>query len=99
MEPQTPYQNHHHLLTVVTGSQRDKTCWPYRVKLMSNINNEIILNKNYPDYSICSVVSFYIHTMLSAVSVSCIHFSWTFLYTESVPVGFGCFYSLHLQLP
>ena len=34
----TPYQNHHHHSTVVTGSQWGRTCWPYRVKLMSNIN-------------------------------------------------------------
>ena len=26
------------ILMVVTGSQWDKTCWPYRVKLLSNIN-------------------------------------------------------------
>ena len=38
MEPCTPYQNHHHHSTVVTGSQRGRTCWPYMVKLMDNIN-------------------------------------------------------------
>ena len=38
MQPCTPYQNHHHHSMVVTGSQRGRTCWPYRVKLMSNIN-------------------------------------------------------------
>ena len=37
MEPCTPYQNHHHHSTVVTGSQWGRTSWPYRVKLMSNI--------------------------------------------------------------
>ena len=35
MEPYTPYQNHPSL--VVTGSQQGRTCWPHRVKLMSNI--------------------------------------------------------------
>ena len=40
MEPCTPYQNHHHHSMVVTGSQQGRTCWPYRVKLMSNINTE-----------------------------------------------------------
>ena len=39
MEPCIPYQNHHHHSMVVTGSWRVRTCWPYRVKLMSNINN------------------------------------------------------------
>ena len=38
MEPCTTYQNTHHQLTVVIGSQRGKTCWPFRFKLMSNIN-------------------------------------------------------------
>ena len=38
LESCTPYQNHHHLLMVVTGSQQGKTRWPHRVKLMSNIN-------------------------------------------------------------
>ena len=37
MEPCTTYQNTHHQLTVVNGSQRGKTCWPFRFKLMSNI--------------------------------------------------------------
>ena len=37
MEPCTTYQNTHHQLTVVIGSQRGKTCWPFRFKLMSNI--------------------------------------------------------------
>ena len=39
MEPCTPYQNHHHHSTVVTGSQQSRTCWSYRVKLMSNIKS------------------------------------------------------------
>ena len=39
MEPCTTYQNTHHQLTVVIGSQQGETCWPFRVKLMSNINN------------------------------------------------------------
>ena len=39
MESRTPYQNHHHHSTVVTGLRRGRTCWPYRVKLMSNINH------------------------------------------------------------
>ena len=43
MEPCTPYQNHHHHSTVVTGSQQGRTCWPYRVKLMSNIKCDIIV--------------------------------------------------------
>ena len=37
MEPCTTYQNTHHQLTVVIGSQWGKTCWPFRFKLMSNI--------------------------------------------------------------
>ena len=37
MEPCTTYQNTHHQLTVVIGSQRGKTCWPFMFKLMSNI--------------------------------------------------------------
>ena len=37
MEPYTPYQNHHRHLTELTGSQQDKTRWPYSVKLISNI--------------------------------------------------------------
>ena len=37
MEPCTTYQNTHHQSTVVIGSQRGKTCWPFRFKLMSNI--------------------------------------------------------------
>ena len=38
MEPCTTYQNTHHQSTVVIGSQRGKTCWPFMFKLMSNIN-------------------------------------------------------------
>ena len=37
MEPCTTYQNTHHQSTVVIGSQRGKTCWPFMFKLMSNI--------------------------------------------------------------
>ena len=40
MKPCTPYQNHHHHLAVVIGSQQDKIHWPYRVKLLSNINTD-----------------------------------------------------------
>ena len=43
MEPCATYQNTHHQLTVVIGSQRGKTCWPFRFKLMSNINPFIII--------------------------------------------------------
>ena len=42
MEPCTPYHNHHYLLTVMTGSQHDKTCWPYRIKLISKIKRAYI---------------------------------------------------------
>ena len=45
MEPCTTYQNTHHQLTVVIGSQRGKTCWPFMFKLMSNINKEISVIK------------------------------------------------------
>ena len=38
MELCTTYQNTHHQLMVVIGSQWSKTCWPFRFKLMSNIN-------------------------------------------------------------
>ena len=37
MESCTPYQNHHHYLMVVTGSQWGKICLACRVKLISNI--------------------------------------------------------------
>ena len=37
MEPCTTYQNTHHQSTVVIGSQRGNTCWPFMFKLMSNI--------------------------------------------------------------
>ena len=43
-------QNIHHQLTVVIGSQRGKTCWPYRFKLISNINamlNKAMNTNNY----------------------------------------------------
>ena len=43
MEPCTTYQNTHHQLTVVIGSQRGKTCWPFMFKLMSNIKLLIIV--------------------------------------------------------
>ena len=38
MEPCATYQNTHHQLMVVIGSQQGKTCWLLRFKLMSNIN-------------------------------------------------------------
>ena len=41
MELCTSHQNHHHLLMVVTGLQWGKTCWPNRVKLVSNINGHL----------------------------------------------------------
>ena len=48
MEPCTTYQNTHHQLTVVIGSQRGKTCWPFRFKLMSNINNDHVVIRMIP---------------------------------------------------
>ena len=42
MEPCTTYQNTHHQLMVVIGSQQGEKCWPFRFKLMSNI--KYILN-------------------------------------------------------
>ena len=39
MEPCATYQNTHHQLTVVIGSQWGNTCWPFRFKLMSNIKD------------------------------------------------------------
>ena len=44
MELCATYQNTHHQLMVVIGSQWGKTCWPFRFKLMSNIN--VIICKN-----------------------------------------------------
>ena len=44
MEPCTTYQNTHHQSTVVIGSQRGKTCWPFMFKLMSNINNVLFIH-------------------------------------------------------
>ena len=44
MEPCATYQNTHHQLTVVIGSQWGNTCWPFRFKLMSNINAHISKN-------------------------------------------------------
>ena len=41
MEPCATYQNTHHQLTVVIGSQWGKTCWPFRFKLMSNIKGKL----------------------------------------------------------
>ena len=41
MEPCATYQNTHHQLTVVIGSQWGKTCWPFRFKVMSNINSAL----------------------------------------------------------
>ena len=48
MEPCTTYQNTHHQLTVVIGSQRGKTCWPFRFKLMSNIKHAFRLLPVHP---------------------------------------------------
>ena len=45
MEPYATYQNTHHQLTVVIGSQWGNTCWPFRFKLMSNINFVLRWNK------------------------------------------------------
>ena len=45
MEPCATYQNTHHQLTVVIGSQWGNTNWPFRFKLMSNI-------KQYFNYSV-----------------------------------------------
>ena len=43
MEPCATYQNTHHQLTVVIGSQWGNTCWPFRFKLMSNIKEESVI--------------------------------------------------------
>ena len=45
MEPCTTYQNTHHQSTVVIGSQRGKTCWPFMFMLMSNINYRLSYGK------------------------------------------------------
>ena len=54
MEPCATNQNTHHQLTVVIGSQWGKTCWPFRFKLMSNINDTVFntVNSNIPQMSL-----------------------------------------------
>ena len=39
MEPCTTYQNTHHQLMMVIGSQQGETCWMFRFRLMSNTND------------------------------------------------------------
>ena len=41
MELCATYQNTHHQLTVVIGSQQGETCRPFRFKLMSNVFGNI----------------------------------------------------------
>ena len=53
MEPCTTYQNTHHQSTVVIGSQRGKTCWPFMFMLMSNIKQyKTVLNINIPQMNL-----------------------------------------------
>ena len=68
MEPCTPYQNHHHHSTVVTGSQQGRACWPYRVKLMSNIK----FYYNYP-----CVISFTVPGQPENLRVQVLNFAVT----------------------
>ena len=51
MELCTTYQNTHHQSTVVIGSQRGKTCWPFMFKLMSNIKYSSTQVTRYGDMS------------------------------------------------
>ena len=39
-------------LIIVIGSQWGKTCWPYKVKLMNNINFQFNHQKNLPNVSV-----------------------------------------------
>ena len=41
--PCATYQNTYPQLTVIFGSQQGKTFWPFRFKLMSNINKSLTL--------------------------------------------------------
>ena len=56
MEPCTTYQNTHHQSTVVIGSQQGKTYWPFMFKLMSNINQRILVIYRIIIYSVCVCV-------------------------------------------
>ena len=57
MEPCATYQNTHHQLTVVIGSQWGNTCWLFRFKLMSNINVHFKASRQQTDVAQSYVVN------------------------------------------